>query len=129
MTYSLKQIKPQKTSKKWRFCPSDVTSVMQFCSKAFLHTAIKFPAFWHQNQLSTTSVSGDTEFTEKQKNRKTEKQKDRKTEKQTDGHKIFYCFIVLRDVQNVEKTHKKWGSKNFFFRVNLILRRISFEPK
>jgi hypothetical protein len=36
---------------------------------------------------------------------------------------------VLWEVQNVEKSDKKWGSKNFDFVVNLNIGRTSFEPK
>jgi hypothetical protein len=28
---------------------------------------------------------------------------------QTHGHKFFFSFIVFRDLQNVEKSHKMWG--------------------
>jgi hypothetical protein len=35
----------------------------------------------------------------------------------------------LWEVQNVEKSDKKWGSKNFDFVVNLNIGRTSFEPK
>jgi hypothetical protein len=47
---------------------------------------------------------------------------DRHTHTQTHGHQIFYCFIVFRDLNNVQKKHKKWGYKNFVFRMNSILR-------
>jgi hypothetical protein len=36
---------------------------------------------------------------------------------------------VLWEVQNVEKSDKKWGSKNFDFVANLNIGRTSFEPK
>ena len=42
---------------------------------------------------------------------------------QTHGHEFFYCFIVFRDLENVKKSHKKWGSGNFYFRMNSILRQ------
>jgi hypothetical protein len=41
---------------------------------------------------------------------------------QTHGHQIFYCFIVFRDLNNVQKNHEKWGYRNFIFRMNSILR-------
>jgi hypothetical protein len=59
---------------------------------------------------------------------KTEKRKA-KTEIQTDGHQNFFFWIVLWEVQNVETSDKKWGSKNFDFVVNLNIGRTSFEPK
>jgi hypothetical protein len=45
------------------------------------------------------------------------------TDTQTHGHEFFYCFIVFRDLENIEKNHKKWGSGNFYFRMNSILRQ------
>jgi hypothetical protein len=47
---------------------------------------------------------------------------DRQTDTQTHGHQIFYCFIVFRDLNIVQKSHKKWGYKHFIFRMNSILR-------
>ena len=47
----------------------------------------------------------------------------RHTHTQTHGHEIFYCFIVFRDLKNVEKSRKKWGSEIFYFRMNSILRQ------
>jgi hypothetical protein len=44
------------------------------------------------------------------------------TDRHTHGHQIFYCFIVFRDLNNVQKSHKKWVYKNFIFRMNSILR-------
>jgi hypothetical protein len=44
------------------------------------------------------------------------------TDTQTLGHQFFYCFIVFRDLNNVQKSHKKWGYKIFIFRMNSILR-------
>jgi hypothetical protein len=44
------------------------------------------------------------------------------THRQTHGHQIFYFFIVFRDLKNVQKKHKKWVHKIFFFRMNSILR-------
>jgi hypothetical protein len=35
---------------------------------------------------------------------------------------FFYCFIVFRDLNNVQKNHKKWVYKFFIFCMNSILR-------
>jgi hypothetical protein len=32
------------------------------------------------------------------------------THTQTHTHQFFYCFIVFRDLNNVQKSHKKWGN-------------------
>jgi hypothetical protein len=56
------------------------------------------------------------------------------THTQTHGHQFFYCFIVFRDLKNVQKKHKKWVYKIFIFRMNSILRHSNasrsnmFEP-
>jgi hypothetical protein len=47
---------------------------------------------------------------------------DTHTDTQTYGNQIFYCFIVFRDLNNVQKSHKKWGYINFIFRMNSIFR-------
>jgi hypothetical protein len=41
----------------------------------------------------------------------------------------FFFWIVFWEVQNAEKGDKKWGSKNFYFVVNLNIGRTPFEPK
>jgi hypothetical protein len=56
----------------------------------------------------------------------TDRQTDRHTHThththRTHGHQIFYCFIVYRDLNNVQKSHKNWGYKNVIFRMNSIL--------
>jgi hypothetical protein len=40
---------------------------------------------------------------------------DRHTDTQTHGHQIFYCFIVFRDLENVQKNIKSGGIKILFF--------------
>jgi hypothetical protein len=68
---------------------------------------LKSRRFWHHRELCS--------MLENYSNR------DLQTHRQTDTI-FFYCFIVLRDLENVQKSHKKWRYENFIFHMNSILR-------
>jgi hypothetical protein len=97
------------TLKKWRFCHARHETVTLESLKAIQLFVLKLQIFWHYRDLCSIM-------------KKWRKRADRHTHTQTHGHQIFYCFIVFRDLNNVQKIHKKWVHKNFIFRMNSILR-------
>jgi hypothetical protein len=83
------------------FCHARHETVTHGNSKTNQFVTIKLQRFWHHRNVCS--------IVKKWSNR---------DDRQTYTHRhtdtiFFYCFIVFRDLNNVQKSHKKWGYKNF----------------
>jgi hypothetical protein len=117
-----KKLKKIKNSlKKWRFCHARHETVTHGNWKTDQFIIIKLRRFWHHRDLCSR-VEKWSNRDDRQTHTHTDTHTHRHTHTQTHGHQIFYCFIVFRDLNNVQKSRKKWVYKNFIFRMNSVLR-------